>query len=169
MIGEGVRVVAGVRRQSARVAGVALLGMLCFAFLAPPANAGGPGRARSARTLSLKETGHLRLTSKRGFTLNEQGAASGTIGGTIYIHLHLASSSRVSAEVNIYAHGGSLSGHGSASYQVRGAFAAFSGSLAVTRGTGSYSRARASALRFTGAILRRNDSVTVQLSGSLSV
>jgi len=118
--------------------------------------------------MSLKESGRLRLTSKHGFTLNEQGTASGTIGGTIFIHLHLVSSSRVTAEVNIYTHGGSLSGGGSSSYQVRGAVAAFSGTLAVTRGTGSYSRARASGLRFTGSIQRRNDSVTVQLSGPLS-
>jgi hypothetical protein len=146
-----------------------LLGTLCCALFVGTAQAGKAPRAHSARTLSIRETGHLRLTSKRGFTLNEQGAVSGTIGGTIYIHLHLVSSSRVTAEVNIYPRGGSLSGSGSASYQVRGAFANFSGTLAVTRGSGSYRRARASALRFTGSIQRRDRSVTVQLSGSLSV
>lgn len=125
--------------------------------------------AHEARTLALKESGSLKLTSKHGFTLNERGQATGTIKGTIYIHLRLVSSSRVTAEVNIYPRGGSLSGSGSASYQVAGAIASFSGTLAVTRGTGSYAHARAAALRFSGAIQRRDDSVAVHLSGPLSL
>ena len=125
--------------------------------------------ALAARTISLHENGRLRLTSKHGFTLNEQGSASGTIAGAIYIHLHLTSSSRVTAEVNIYPRGGSLSGNGSASYHVSGAYAIFSGTLSLSHGTGSYARAHASRLRFTGTIQRRNDAVTVQLSGPLSV
>jgi hypothetical protein len=119
--------------------------------------------------MSISESGHLRLTSKRGFTLNEQGSATGTIRGTIYIHLHLVSSREVTSEVSIYPRGGSLSGSGSASYQVNGAYASFVGRLAVTRGTGSYAHARAASLRFTGTIQRRGDAVAVQLSGPLSV
>lgn len=149
---------------------VAWVAVTCVAFMgvfgAVPALA---DSAHMARTLSLRENANLRLTSKRGFTLNEQGATGGTIRGTIYIHLHLVSNSRVTAEVNIYPSGGSLSGSGSASYQVRGGFALFSGTLAITRGTGSYARARASRLRFTGSIQRRNDAVAVQLSGPLSL
>jgi hypothetical protein len=175
-MGEGIHCVAigdgdgaGVRRRAARVALGAVLVMIpCFAIDVVSTYAG-PPKAHSARTLALRETGHLHLTSKHGFTLNEQGTVSGTIAGTIYIHLHLVSSSRVTAEVNIYPSSGSLSGSGSSSYQVRGAFANFSGTLAVNRGSGTYRRAHATALRFTGAIQRRNDSVTVQLSGALSV
>lgn len=125
--------------------------------------------ATAARTISLNETGRLRLTSMKGFTLNERGSASGTISGPIYIHLHLVSKSRVTAEVGIYPQGGSLSGSGSASYRVEGSHAAFSGTLAITRGSGKYARARASGLRFTGTIQRRDDSVAVQLSGRLSL
>jgi hypothetical protein len=128
-----------------------------------------PG-ARSARTISLSETARLHLTSKHTITLNEEGEASGTIRGTIYIHLRLANNQGgVSAEVNIYPHGGSLSGYGSATYRVEGAEAVFSGRLAITRGTGSYEHASASGLRFTGSIQRRSDAVAVQLSGPLSV
>jgi hypothetical protein len=118
--------------------------------------------------VSLSESGRLRLTSKKGFTLNERGLASGTISGSIYIHLHLVSQSRVTAEVNIYPRGGSLSGSGSAAYRVEGGHASFSGTLSITRGSGKYARARASGLRFTGTIQRRDDSVSVQLSGRLS-
>jgi hypothetical protein len=130
-----------------------------------------PPVARLARTISLNEIAHLHPTGRPTITLiNEEGQASGTIRGTIYIHLHLTNNhGGVSAEVNIYPHGGSLSGHGSASYQVEGADAVFSGKLAITRGTGSYAHASASALRFTGSIQRRTDAVAVQLSGPLSV
>lgn len=127
-----------------------------------------PALAKLARTVSLNESGRLRLTSKKGFTLNERGSASGTITGSIYIHLHLVSSSKVTAEVNIYPREGSLTGSGSASYHVVGGYAAFSGTLSITRGSGKYARARASGLRFTGTIQRRDDSVSVQLSGPLS-
>jgi hypothetical protein len=116
----------------------------------------------------LNERGSLHLTSKRGFTLNEQGSATGTIKGTIYIHLRLVSSKTVTAEVNIYPRGGSLTGNGTASYRVNGGTASFSGTLSVTRGSGSYAHARARGLRFTGTIQRGNDAVNVQLQGTLS-
>ncbi|HTW43541.1 MAG TPA: autotransporter [Solirubrobacteraceae bacterium] len=126
--------------------------------------------ATAARTLHVGENAHLHLTSKSGFTLNEEGTAAGTIAGAIYIHLHIANNrGGVTAEVNIYPRGGSLSGHGSASYQVRGAQAAFSGTLTITRGTGGYAGAHASGLLFSGTIQRRSDAVAVQLSGSLTV
>jgi hypothetical protein len=135
---------------------------------ATAADASGPA-ARSARTISLNENGRLHLTSKHGFTLNEQGTAAGTIKGTIYIHLHLIANNTVTAEVNIYPHNGSLSGNSTASYHVNGSNASFAGKLAITRGTGSYARAHASSLRFTGTIQRRTDAVAVELNGSLSV
>jgi hypothetical protein len=152
-------------RRLTAMGALAVVGLLVL-----PAAAGVAAVAHSARTISLSETAHLRLTSKHVFTLNEQGSASGTITGAIYIHLHIANSSgEVTAEVNIYPHGGSLSGSGSASYEVEGADAAFSGKLSITRGTGSYAGARASDLRFTGDIQRRTDAVSVHLSGPLSV
>lgn len=159
-------------RVSRRVGGATLA--CCLASVAAALGSGiaqarQPVVGLDAGTVSLSESGHLHLTSKHGFTLNEQGSAAGTIGGTIYIHLRLVSSSRVTSEVNIYPHGGSLSGYGSASYHVVGSYASFSGSLKIARGTGSYDGARASALRFTGTIQRRNDAVTVQLSGPLTV
>jgi hypothetical protein len=127
-------------------------------------------RASAARTVSLNENGNLHSTERHPTinALNEQGSATGTIAGTIYIHLHVVSNSKVTAEVNIYPRGGSLSGTGSASYHVVGAQAQFVGTLSITRGSGTYSRARASRLVFTGAIQRRSDAVTVHLSGPLS-
>jgi hypothetical protein len=123
----------------------------------------------AARTIVLHESGVLRLTSHHGLTLNEQGTASGTIRGTIYIHLNVVSTNRITAEVNIYPNGGSLTGNASASYRPAGAVASFSGTMTVSRGTGSYGHAHGSGLTFTGAIQRSNDLVTVKMTGSLSV
>jgi hypothetical protein len=124
--------------------------------------------ARTARTVNLAESAHLRRTGPpNGVHLNERGTASGTINGTIYIHLRVYEH-HVSAEVNIYPHGGSLTATGSASYHVNGGFAPFSGTITVVRGTGTYAHAHSSALRFTGSFQRTNDAVTVQLSGRLS-
>lgn len=126
--------------------------------------------ARLARTLSLSESAHLSLTSRHEFTLNEQGSTTGTIEGTMYIHLHIANNrGGVTAEVNIYPRGGSLSGSGSASYTVEGAEAVFSGRLSIVRGTGSYAGAHATGLKFSGSIGRRDDAVSVRLSGPLTV
>jgi hypothetical protein len=159
----------------ARAAALPCTALLAIAAVGP-AGAGAtstrassqPSAAKAARTVALSESGRLRLTSKRGFTLNERGTASGTIAGTIYIHLHLVSDSRVTAEVNIYPRGGSLTGTGSASYRVVGGYAVFTGTLAIVRGSGRYAHARASGLRFTGTIQRRDDAVAVHLSGRLS-
>jgi hypothetical protein len=135
---------------------------------------GGAGAARAgasanaARTLSLTETGHLRLTSHHAFTLNEEGSASGTISGTIYIHLKVASTNRVTAEVSIYPSGGSLTGYASASYHPAGAVATFSGTMNVTRGSGRYNDAHGSDLSFTGTIQRSSDAVTVHVNGNIS-
>jgi hypothetical protein len=123
--------------------------------------------AHAARTVNLAESAHLHRTSSNGVHLNEQGSATGTIKGTIYIHLTV-SANHVRAEVSIYPHGGSLTATGSASYHVVGGFAPFSGTITVVRGSGTYAHAHSGSLRFTGSIQRSNDAVTVQLSGRLS-
>jgi hypothetical protein len=135
---------------------------------AEPGNAGARlagAPARSAGTITLNESGNLHLTSKHGFTLNEQGPASGTVKGTIYVHLQIVSTNRVTAEVSISPHGGSISGKATASYHKGSTMASFSGSLAISRGTGSYSKARGSGLSFSGTIQRSNDAIAVRVSG----
>jgi hypothetical protein len=121
--------------------------------------------ASGAKVISLNENGSLHLTSKQGFTLNEQGLASGTVRGKIYVHLSIVSSSRVTAELSIYPRGGSLTAHGSASYHKQSTLARFSGTMSIERGTGSYARARGSGLSFSGTIQRSNDAVTVHVAG----
>jgi hypothetical protein len=121
--------------------------------------------AHLARTFSLNESGRLRLTSKHGFTLNERGSASGTVAGTIYVHLTIVSTNRVRAEVNIYPPGGSISGEGTASYLRGSTTASFSGSISIDRGSGSYAHAHGRGLSFSGTIARSDDAITVHVSG----
>jgi hypothetical protein len=129
--------------------------------------AGSP--ARAARTVLLQETGHLHLTSKRNFTLNEKGSATGTAAGTIYVHLTAVSSSRVTAEVNIYSRGSSISGYGAGSYRRSSTTAEFSGSMSINRGTGSYAHVHGSGLSFSGTIAESDrDAITVHVSGRVS-
>jgi hypothetical protein len=130
--------------------------------------AGALASAAAARTVSLADSAHLHLTSKQGFTLNEQGYVSGTISGTIYIHLHIVSVNHVTAEVNIYPSGGSVTGHASASYHPSGEYATFSGSMSIARGTGRYGHASGSGLSFGGSVRRSSDAVSVRVSGRMS-
>ncbi len=159
--------------HGALAAPLAYLALLTpFAPLAPDATHASSlstrGVARQSRTVSLNESGNLHLTSRHGFTLNEQGPAKGTVSGTIYVHLKIVSTSHVTAEVNIYPKGGSISGYGTANYHREGAKGSFSGSLSINRGSGSFSHARGSGLSFSGTIQRSNYAVTVRVSGTVT-
>jgi len=168
VLGESMKV--GSRRMRARalVLAGAMTSLGAVAVLGAGASSAAGPVATAARTLNLNESGRLHLTSSHGLKLNEQGSATGSIRGSIYIHLNVSSTNRVTAEVNIYPSSGSLTGNGSASYSVQGADAVFSGTLSISRGSGRYAHAHATRLRFTGTIQRKTDAVTVRLSGPLS-
>jgi len=160
-------------KRSTTIARVLATAALSFASLLALLRPGETGAASplsvSARTISLDLIGRLHLKSKHGFTLNEQGSVSGTIAGTIYVHLKAVSTSRVTAEVNIYPSGGSLSATGSARYRRAGTTATFSGSMSINRGTGRYSHVRSSNLSFSGTIYEsKNDAITVHVTGTVS-
>jgi hypothetical protein len=156
------------------VGALMLVTALAAAALAAAVSAGaapshtGTASAHEASTITLNETGRLHLTSHHGFTLNEQGSTSGTISGTIYIHLNIVSVNHVTAEVSIYPSGSSITGSATASYHPAGAVATFSGTMTVQRGTGRYRGAHGSGLSFTGTVQRSNDAVTVHVSGRMS-
>jgi hypothetical protein len=127
-----------------------------------------PPHAKAARSLSLNDSARLHLQNKHGLVLKEAGNAKGTLGGPLYLQLNVTSTRSVTAQVQVYPKGGSISGNAKASYRVVGSFATFSGTLAITKGSGTYSKAKASALSFTGTIQRSNDAVTVHVSGKMS-
>jgi hypothetical protein len=151
------------------IAGMMSAGVLTgVAWLGTGISSAASAKAVAARTITLNESGQLHRTSHSGLKLGEQGSASGTIRGTIYIHLDVVSPTRVTAEVSIYPSGGSLTGSGSADYRVNAGTASFSGTLSIDRGTGSYAGAHGSGLSFSGAIQRLSGAVTVHLSGKMS-
>lgn len=157
------------QRGALTVIATTLLGLLmALGPLTCDASPAADVSAFASRTFSLKETAHLHLTSKHGFTLNEQGVTSGTLTGTIYVHLKIVSTSRVAAEISIYPKGSSISGYASASYQRGTEAGSFAGSMSIRRGTGRYNHAHGAGLSFTGTIKRSNDAITVYVSGTAS-
>jgi hypothetical protein len=149
--------------RSLAVAGAVAAAAGTLALACTPGASG--STAAAARTVTLNDTGHLRETSHKGFYLNYAGTATGTVPGTIYLHLHVTSTNRVTAELSVYPRGGSVTGSASGSYRSNGGTATFSGSLSVTRGTGSYSGAHGSGISFSGTIQRVSGSVTVHVNG----
>ncbi len=137
------------------------------AFGTGAAGAASP-HAVAARTLSLNDSASLHLQNKHGLVLKEGGTAKGSLGGTLYLQLDVTSTRSVTAQVQVYPKGGSISGNASAAYRVAGADASFSGTMSITKGSGTYSKAKASGLSFSGTIQRSNDAVTVHLSGKMS-
>jgi hypothetical protein len=158
-------------RTRARISSAALaLGAVAtaVAFGTGAAGAASP-HARAARSLNLSDTAKLHLANKHGVELKEQGTAKGTLGGPLYLQLKVTSTRSVSVKVQVYpTKGGSISGSAKASYRVAGSTATFSGTLVITKGSGIYSKAKASALSFSGTIQRSNDAVTVRVSGKMS-
>jgi hypothetical protein len=124
--------------------------------------------ALATRAISLDESARLHLTSRHGFTLNEQGSASGSISGLMYVHLTIVSTTRVVAEVNFYPRGGSISGRATASYRRGSSTASFAGTMSIASGTGSYAHARGSGLSFSGTIRRSDEAIAVQVHGTAS-
>ncbi len=159
------RMHARTRISSAALALGALVTAIVFGTGA--AGAASP-HAREARSLELNDSAKLHLSNHKGVTLKEQGTAKGTLGGPLYLQLKVTSTRSVSAEIQVYPKGGSISGVAKASYHVSGSTASFSGTMAVTKGSGTYSKAKASALSFSGTIQRSTDAVTVRVSGKMS-
>ncbi|HEV7938106.1 MAG TPA: hypothetical protein VGP18_08805 [Solirubrobacteraceae bacterium] len=160
------------KRKSARtrISTAALaLGVAATAAAVGTAGAGAAApHAIAARTLSLNDSASLHLENKHGLVLKEGGTAKGSLGGLLYLQLDVTSTRSVTAEVQVYPKGGSISGDAKASYHVNGSTASFSGTMTITKGSGTYSKAKASALSFSGTIERSNDAVTVHVSGPIS-
>jgi hypothetical protein len=160
-------VMRSLAHRSLAVGGVLAAAAGALTLAAGTAGASG-STASAARTITLKDTGHLHKTSSKGFNLYESGSATGTVAGTISLHLDVISTNRVTAELSVSPRGSSLSGTASGSYRNNGATASFSGTLSITHGTGSYAHAHGSGISFSGTIQRSDDDVTVQVSGHLS-
>ncbi|HSZ13250.1 MAG TPA: hypothetical protein VK790_04365 [Solirubrobacteraceae bacterium] len=121
--------------------------------------------ARVTRVLKTTDTARLRyIPPAHGSLLFEEGAAQGTLPGTMRAHCNLAAT--VTCSFTIDTHGGSISGRGSAALHGSGVYESFSGTLVATGGTGRYAHARGHAGLY-GTFDRRSYGLVVQTTGSL--
>jgi hypothetical protein len=121
--------------------------------------------ARIAHVLAATDTASLHYVSASGSLLLDEGKASGTLPGSMRVHLNLGTT--FTSTFTIFASGGSISGHGSAKPHGFGKYESFAGILIVTSGTGRYAHARGAG-HFYGTFNRSNYALVVKTTGNLT-
>jgi len=152
-VGKLCRPGGAVRRRAACASAAALL----LALGAGTSPAGGAD-------LHAVETAKLHYVGAVGEEVYETGGASGTLPGSMRVHMVFAAA--LSGSFAIYTHGGSIDGHGEARPHGEGVYESFAGTLTVTGGTGRYRRARGTA-HLSGTFDRENYALTIQTAGTL--
>jgi hypothetical protein len=145
---------------------VALGGLTATLGSVPPLAAGmlGSPRAHHARALKATDEAHLRYVSASGSTLYETGRATGTLPGSMRVHMRIGAT--FSGSFAIYAPGGIIEGHGSATPHGAGVYESFSGSLMVSGGGGHFRHAHGTA-RLYGTFNRNTYALLIQTQGTL--
>jgi hypothetical protein len=122
-------------------------------------------RAHAARVLNATDTVHLHYISASGSLLFEEGKATGTLPGSMRIHLNVGTT--FTGNFTIYAGGGTIQGHGSATPHGSGTYESFSGTLTVTGGSGRYAHAHGHG-GMSGTFDRDNYALVIKTTGSLT-
>jgi hypothetical protein len=148
-------VIANLKHWKIGAASIATL-LAILAFSAP---------AALARSVKATDTGHLHYISASGSLLLEEGRASGTLPGSMRVHLNVGVT--LSGNFTIYTRGGTIKGHGSATPHGSGVYESFAGSLIATGGTGRYAHAHGHAGLY-GTFNRNTYALTIQTTGTLS-
>lgn len=125
--------------------------------------AAGASLARGA-TLHAADTAKLRYMGAVGEQVYETGSASGTMPGSIHVHMIFAST--FSGSFQIYTRGGTINGHGKARPHGDGVTESFAGTLVASGGTGRYRHAHGTA-RLYGTFNRENYALTIHTTGTL--
>jgi hypothetical protein len=121
--------------------------------------------AHSASTLNITDTAKLHDTGGSGSLLHESGSASGTLPGSMKAECNIGA--ELMTNFTIYAAGGTIKGHGTATPHGSGTYESFAGTLVATGGTGRYAHAHGHG-GFYGTFDRKNYDLTVQTTGKLS-
>jgi len=125
----------------------------------------GPGASLAGGAeLHAGDTAKLRYVGAVGEQVYETGSASGTLPGSMHVHMIFAST--FSGSFQIYTRGGTIDGNGRAKPHGEGVYESFAGTLVVTGGTGRYRRAHGTA-RLYGTFDRESYALTVQTAGTL--
>ncbi|MGC2373981.1 MAG: hypothetical protein WA484_08925 [Solirubrobacteraceae bacterium] len=151
------------------VIGLTLLGMLAGKGVLALESAAAHGRAgkvqaRVARALTATDSAHLHYVSASGSLLYEQGRASGTLPGSMRVHLDVGAT--FTGSFTIYARGGTITGRGTATPHGSGVYESFAGSLVVNGGSGRYAQAHGRAGLY-GTFNRNTYGLLVQTTGTL--
>lgn len=126
-----------------------------------------PPRGHSARSISVRDEGRLRLVKSSGSQLIDEGPATGTIPGTARIVFVYNGNPTVSARITINGRGGSIEAHGTGRLSNPSSSSpSFKGALTITAGGGRYARAHGSGQLY-GVFYRRSYAITVQTRGTL--
>lgn len=138
--------------------------------LTPPAPAYAPAyalpvSAHAAHVLKASDTAHLHYVSASGSLLFDEGRATGTLPGSMRVHLNLGTT--FTGNFTIYASGGTIEGHGSATPHGSGTYESFAGTLTVTRGTGRYVHAHGRGGLY-GTFDRNDYALVIKTTGSLT-
>lgn len=128
-------------------------------------DADGRPTAHAARTLDATDTARLRYKEGSGSLLDEEGSATGTLPGRMRARCNIGAT--FTASFTIYANGGTIKGHGTATPSGSGRYESFSGLLVVKGGSGRYAHAHGTA-RLYGTFDRRTLAIVVQTVGKLS-
>ncbi|HEY1687473.1 MAG TPA: autotransporter [Solirubrobacteraceae bacterium] len=136
--------------------GMALVGCSC----ALPAITG----VAAAHNLEAADKASLHYISASGSTLYETGHAAGTLPGSMRVHMRV--SATFSGSFTIYAQGGTITGHGTATPHGSGVRESFEGTLVVTGGSGRYKHARGHGGMY-GSFNRNTYALTINTTGTL--
>lgn len=120
--------------------------------------------AHAARSVYLREVGHLRYLRGNESTLDERGSASGTFRGTVTAQLKI-SAEHVSAVFTMYPKGGSVTGRAWARFIIKGHTGYYGGTLNIVHGTGIYRHASGKRIGISGTIDRYSFALLVKANG----
>ena len=156
-----------IARTAMTVTLVASLAPCALVAMNAPAGASGVKRlpARAARSLNAADTARLHLIRASGSLLFEEGSASGGLSGSMRAHLNIGPI--FTGSFTIYARGGTIKGHGSATPQGSGRYESFGGSFSATGGTGRYAHVHGHGGLY-GTFDRKTYALVVQTTGRLS-
>jgi hypothetical protein len=140
--------------------------------LLPTASVAGEAHRRLARSsgtshvLRSTDIAYLRYDEAKseGSNLYEEGAASGTLPGSMHVYADVGP--RLTASFTIFIRGGIIYGRGLANSHGSGTYESFAGTLTATGGTGLYAHAHGRAGLY-GVLNRRTYAMTVQTTGTL--
>lgn len=121
--------------------------------------------ANAAKESSFSEISHLRVTKSAHSHVEGRGTATGTLNGQLTIRFTIINFERTTNSFAGWTSGGGISGSGTSNYYVSGNISHFNGTMAITNGSGQYSRVRAYGLREEGSMNRNAGTITLRITG----